>query len=188
MGGVAANILEDPGAIERLRGRLVQIAWFRYRIPESDAADVTQTAFLAYLEVRRRYPVAAEHGAILVGIFRKKCLEHIARSVREKRRLKRYCESPDAARQNPWIRPLHAARSPSVLDELAVRETGRQILEAIAGLRPGPRRIASLIAHEGYARQDLLSHFGLNANTLDSRLRSCRLQLRGLLRRSGIAG
>lgn len=188
MSGGPANILEDPASIERLRGRLVQIAWFRYRIPEAEAADVTQTAFASYLEVRHRYPVPGEHGAILVGIFRKKCLEHIARSVREQRRLKRYCESPDAARQNPWIRPVRAAQAPSVLDELTTRETGRQILDAIARLRPGPRRIASLIAYEGCARQDLLQRFDLNPNTLDSRLHTCRTQLRGLLRKAGVAG
>jgi RNA polymerase sigma factor (sigma-70 family) len=181
------SVLGDSRSVEALGAKLTQLAWFRYRIPALEAEDVLQNTFAAYLEVRDRYAVLSEHRAILVGIFRKKCLEHIERSVREKQRLSRYCTTPDAARENPWIRPASATRSASVLDELVRDETRGRILEAIAALRPSSRQIATLIGRDGLGRADLIEQLELNKNTFDSRLHACRAQLRGLLRRRDVS-
>ncbi len=182
-----ATVLGDSQSVEALGSKLIQLAWFRYRVPALEAEDVLQNTFAAYLEVRDRYVVLGEHRAILVGIFRKKCLEHIERSVREKQRLRRYCASADAARENPWIRPDSANGSATVLDEIVREETRGRILEAIADLRPSSRQLANLIGRDGLGRKDLIERLELNKNTFDSRLHACRAQLRGLLRRRDVA-
>lgn len=179
------KVLGDADALERLGSKLVRLAWFRYRIPEVEAEDVLQNTFAAYLEVRDRYAVLAEHRAILVGIFRKKCLEHIERSVREKRRLHRYCSTADAVRENPWLRPSSSGGS-GVLDDLVRKETRGRILEAIAELQPRSRKLADLIGRDGLGRGELIELFELNKNTLDSRLHACRSQLRTLLGRRDV--
>jgi DNA-directed RNA polymerase specialized sigma24 family protein len=43
-----------------------------------------------------------------------------------------------------------------------------------------------LIVDEGLSRQDLIRLYGLNANTLDSRLRAYREELREILGRRGV--
>ncbi len=184
----AAGSVFEPETMERISAKLLQVAWFRYRIPREQAEDVLQTAFAAFLSVRHRYEVEEEHPAILVGIFRKKCLEHIDRSVREKTKLRRYCNAADSARENPWIRRDRPAEAPSVIDELVRREDGRQILEAIAELRPTSRKLFALILRRGLGRKELIDELGINKNTLDSRLHVGRRELRGLLRRRGVDG
>jgi RNA polymerase sigma factor (sigma-70 family) len=180
-------VLGDSRSVREIGSKLIQLAWFRFRIPAIEAEDVLQNTFAAYLEVRERYAVLAEHRAILVGIFRKKCLEHIERSVREKRRLRRYCSTADAVRENPWLRPMSAARVSSVLDDLVRKETRGRILEAIAELQPRSRTLAALIGRKGLGRRELIELFDLNKNTFDSRLHACRTQLRKLLRQRDVA-
>jgi RNA polymerase sigma factor (sigma-70 family) len=173
--------LSDPRAVDALRTKLLRFAWYRYRVPRDEAEDIVQTTFAAYLQVRGRYDGVADHRAILVGIFRKKCVEYIDRAVREQRRLARYCATPDAARENPWIRPDHAGEAPSVLEDLVSRETRGQILDAIMDLRPSSRALVGLILFERLGRKALIDHLKLNKNTLDSRLHACRTELRRLL-------
>lgn len=178
--------LDDPEYAARIARKLTQIAWFRYRIPVQQAEDVVQTAFTAFLEVRHRYESVADHPAILVGVFRKKCLEFIDRAVREKRKLDRYCASPDAARENPWIRPARSGEAPSVLDEIVHREEREQISQAIRELRPRYRSLVQLLAEKGFDRQKVIEHLRLNKNTVDSRLHVTRRELRRLLLRHEI--
>jgi len=174
--------LADPQSAERFRSKLVWLAWSRYRVTRDEAEDIVQTAFTAYLQVRERYAHVADHGAILGGIFRNKCLTHITRAGREQRRLERYCTTPDAARENPWIRPTSPAQAPSVVDELVKRETRREIRTAFAHLRPSSRRLLTLLVLRGLGRRNLIEQMGLNKNTFDSRLHACRAELRRLLR------
>jgi RNA polymerase sigma factor (sigma-70 family) len=180
------SLLGDSHALETLAAKLRQIARFRYRIRPADADDVVQTTFATYLEVRHRYEAVADQRAILVGIFRKKCLEYIDRSVREQRRLQRYCTTADAARENAWIKPSSPGHAPSVLDDLTRAEERREILEVIDNLRPSSRTLVDMIVNRNMGRTDLIAHLGLNKNTLDSRLRSCRIELSGMLRKRAL--
>jgi len=157
-------------------------ARFRYRIGRSDAEDLVQSAVATYLEVGARFADVPSQGALLFGIFRKKCLEHIERSVREKKRLRRMCERSDAARDNPCIHPTRPGQSPSVLESLIHDEDRRHILEAVAALRPTSQQLASLMGDDGMTRQELIQLTRLNHNTLDSRLHVCRAELREQLR------
>lgn len=187
MSDAVLEVFSDPLSAERLRRQLLQLARSRYRIADDAAEDVVQNALTSYLEVRHRYDARSNSQAILFGIFFKKCLEHIDRSTRERRRLSRYCTSSDAARQNPWIRPDAPAQSPGVLSQLIRTEDGHRIRDAIEQLRPGSRRLVQMIGMRGLGRQALLRDLGINSNTLDSRLHACRTELRGLLARDGVA-
>jgi RNA polymerase sigma factor (sigma-70 family) len=183
------GLLEDLSHsrfVERLGTRLTRLAWFRFRIRQTEAEDIVQTALAAYCQVHGRYSSDIDHRAILVGIFRKKCLEHIDRSAREQRRFVRYCANQDAARENPWIRPDLPGQTPSVLEELVRADEKRQILDALAQLRPASRRLIELMVERNMGRRDLIDHLRLNKNTLDSRLHVCRLELRRLLARRQI--
>ena len=171
---------------ELLRSKLLDLAWFRYRIPRDRAEDVFQSAVTAYLEGRANYAQVPDAQALLAGFFRNKCLEHIDRSVRETRRLRTYCSSADAARTNPWIRPTRAGEVASVVEDLVRDEDRRRILCALERLRPMSRELVSLIDRDELDRKGLIERLKLNKNTLDSRLHSCRRELRALLRRAGV--
>jgi RNA polymerase sigma factor (sigma-70 family) len=172
---------------DELRATMLGVARRRYRLSAADAEDAVQDAFVAYIEIADRYPVAQSHTAIIVGILKKKCLEHLRRASGEKRRLARYCGTPDAARENPWIRPRHAGTAPGVIEELVRAEARSGALDAIRKLRPASRELVHLIAWSGLGRRDLIAHFALNKNTFDSRLRACRGELRRLLKDKGLS-
>jgi RNA polymerase sigma factor (sigma-70 family) len=172
---------EDAASVERLRSKLLWIAWSRYRVSRDAAEDIVQTAFTVYLEVKHRYAHVMDKRSIVSGIFRNKCLAHIERSARDARRLRRYLSTPDAVRENPWIRPWAPAQSPSVIDEIVNKETRKGITKAIARLSPPSRRLVGMLVYERKCRGDLIRELGLNKNTLDSRLHACRTELRRLL-------
>lgn len=172
----------DPEAFTRLTEELVARAWRRHGIRRGTAEDLAQAAFIAFWQTHLRYPVAEEHGAILSGIFRHMCLHHVRGAQRERTRLQRYCTDPDRSRENPWLRPPGRADRHGVLEEFARRDARREIVAAIERLSPQSRRIAELITQSGMDRRALIEYFGVNPNTLDSRLRSCRIELRRMLR------
>jgi RNA polymerase sigma factor (sigma-70 family) len=179
--------LTDSASISQFRAKLVALARSRYRVTRDEADEIVQTAFAAYLQVRARYAHVADHGAILGGIFRNKCLTHLGRVGREKQRLARYSLTSDAARENQWIRPSRPAEAPSVLEEIVRCETRREIRDAIARLRPSSRRLISLLVLGDLGRKRLIDVLGVNKNTFDSRLHACRAELRGLLRGNDLA-
>ena len=176
-----------PLDVEALAATMIGVARSRYRLRQFDAEDAVQEAFLTFLEIRHRYPRAAEHPAIIVGILKKKCLEHIGAAKRDRLRLQRYCEKPDAARENAWIRPGHAGVAPAAVEEVVRAEERELTLDAIRNLKPEARRLTRLITWHEFDRQELIERLELNKNTLDSRLRSCRTQLRRLLNRRGLS-
>lgn len=178
---------QHPDLAGRLRDRMIQRARGKFGISADEAEDVVQNALTVYLEVHHRYTHVGNPSAILFGIFHKKCLEHVDQSVREKRKLRRYCESPDAARSNPWIRPDMPAQTGSVLQQVIRDEEGRKILGAVKRLRPKSGEIARLVVEQSVGRRELVSMLGINANTVDSRLHDCRMELRKILSRDGIA-
>ena len=128
--------LGDPSTAERTRSQMLQLARVRYHIQANEAEDVVQNAFMAYLEVRHRYAADTNSHAILFGILFMKCLEHIDRAVREKRRLETYCVTPDAARESPWLRPESVGDATGAVGVLIRREDGRRIRQAVKRLRP----------------------------------------------------
>jgi RNA polymerase sigma factor (sigma-70 family) len=174
--------LADHRSMDALSDSLVRHAWFRYRIGATDAEDLVQAALATYLEAGERFSEVPNHNALLFGIFRNKCLEHIERSVREKRRLRRMCEKADVARDNPWIRPSKPGQAPSVLESLIHDEDRRDMADAVASLRPASQRLLLLITDRGMTRREIILETGINRNTLDSRLHVCRNELRERLR------
>jgi RNA polymerase sigma factor (sigma-70 family) len=180
------GVLEQDDST-RFQTGLVYLARRQYRLSRDVAEDLVQAALVTYLEVRHRYPRTEEHLRILVGIFRNKCREHIARSVRAARDL-------DALRQTaalpggpaPGVRG-DPTRENGVLGAMVDREDARLILEALARLRPQAREMFRLIAEDGLTRKQLMERFGLNANTLDSRLHTYRGELRKILAGVGFA-
>ncbi len=183
--GTSAAASDDPlgdsRAMEQIRAELLRLAWSRYRMDREEAEDVVQTAFATYFQIRGRYSRVVDHAAFLCGIFRHKCLKHIEGATGERKRMRRYCSTPYAARENQWIRPDRPGQAPSVLDALVRDETRGDILRAVARLRPSARRLVAMVAFSRMGRQDLIRELGLNKNTLDSRLHACRAELRRLL-------
>ncbi len=176
--------LEDGDVVAEFRRRLIHIVGFRYRLDAAAAEDVVQSGLTAYLQVRDRYPPTEDHLRILHGIVRNKALEYLDRCRREKEGLGRLLGQPDLARDHPTLDPDGAGASPSALHDLLRREDGRQILEALAHLKPQSRALLLRLAKVG--RPQLVAETGLNPNTLDTQLRKCRLELRALLRQRGL--
>lgn len=170
----------------RIQLRLGYLAWRRYRIPADVAEDLVQAALLTYLEVRDRYPNPEEHQRIIVGIFRNKCREHIDGLVRGDRKLRVLRAKAEAGQAHVAAAPVASPTGEGVVDELAGREEFHLILQALAELRPGAREMLRLVAEDGVDRKELIRRFGLNKNTLDSRLHTYRKELRKLLTRHGI--
>lgn len=184
-GGVLAR-LSDRRRYEAVLAKLTALAWRRYRIPAGEAEDVAQTAIATYCEVRGRYADEENQFGILYGIFRKKCLEFIDRSVRELRRMRECCRTPDAARVNPRLDPEGHGSTRPVLEDLIKREDVKLILAAIDELRPEAAEMLRLLLADGAGRQGLLDRYDINPNTLDWRLHTYRNELRDLLRRKGV--
>lgn len=177
----------SPEEVAALAATMVGVARRQYRLKPFDAEDAAQEAFVTFLQIRNRYPRTAEHPAILVGILKKKCLEHIGAVARDNRRLARYCAKPDAARENAWIRPRLAGTAPSAIDDVVRAEARALTLDAIRNLKPAARKLTRLITWHDFDRKELIERLELNKNTLDSRLRACRTQLRHLLDRRGLS-
>ena len=169
----------------RLEVSLLYLARRQFHIPKDAAADIVQSALVTFLEVRHRYAKPEEHLPILVGIFRNKCREHIERSVRTVRGLDALrVTARSGVAEVPSVRP-EATMSGGVLGEIVNQEDGRRIVEALAGLRPQAREMFRLITEDGVSRKELMRRFGLNKNTLDSRLHTYRRELRERLSLSG---
>jgi RNA polymerase sigma factor (sigma-70 family) len=175
----------EPHELEALRGKLIYLAWHSYRIHATDADDVVQASFATYFEIRDRYPRTEDHSAILIGVFRNKCREHIDRVIREQRRHSEYIRklAPTTASS------VSGPESPgtSVLEDLVREEEGRLILEALSNLRPDARAAFEALLDEDVGRKGLIDRLGLNKNTLDSRLHVYRSELRKLLRQKGLS-
>ena len=132
-----------------------------------------------------RYPKRSEHRVILIGIFRNKCLEHMAGSRRDVRGMKGLRAAAWAGDADTPVAPRQMTASEGVLHDLVQGENGRLILEAIAQLRPKAREMFRLIVEKGYSRRDLIRHYGVKKSTLDSRLHAYRQELRAILDERG---
>jgi RNA polymerase sigma factor (sigma-70 family) len=169
-----------------LEARLLYLAWRWYRIPSDTAEDIVQTALVTFIEVRERYPNPDEHSVILVGIFRNKCREYIARTMRAARGLRALRTAAQSGTATIPVLPAESTPDDGVLHELVNQEDGRLILGALSELRPKAREMFSLIIEKGATRQELIEHYKINKNTLDSRLHAYRNELREILSRRGL--
>jgi RNA polymerase sigma factor (sigma-70 family) len=177
-------VAEPEGALgraelARFKSSLMYLARRRYRLSRDVAEDLVQASLLTFVEVRHRYANEAEHPQILVGIFRNKCREHIGHSVRTNRVLGRALP----LHSETLVRSTRDSSGAGLLDDLVTKEQSHSILYALQNLRPQSREMFRLITEEGLSRKQLMERFGLNANTLDSRLHSYRLELKKLLDR-----
>jgi len=180
-----------PGILDaeertRLSARLTYLAWRWYRIPNDVAEDIVQAALVTLIEVRDRYPREEEHQVILVGIFRNKCREHIDKVMRAARGLRALRAAAQSGDASIPVVPSEPTTEDGILDELVNREDGQIILEALGELRPHAREMFRLIIEEGCSRQELIERYGLNKNTLDSRLHAYRAEFREILTRRGV--
>ncbi|MEN8150982.1 MAG: hypothetical protein ABFS86_14265 [Planctomycetota bacterium] len=178
--------LTERREFEQVRRKLAYLAWRKYRISAENAEDIVQTAVTTYYEVKSRYEGEENQYAILVGIFYKKCLEHIDASQRENRKIKKFRAKPEVQKENPFLQPERDREQKSVLGDLIGREDGSLILSALAGLKPESQELFRLMLEEDYDRKDMIRHFGVNKNTYDTRLRAARLELRASLEQKGV--
>lgn len=178
--------LADPKVFDKVYEKLLFLAWHKYRIQRGDAEDIAQNAVTTYCEVRERYAEEENQYGILLGIFNNKCLEFIDAAVRDKKRMERLSATPDARRTNPWLDPEGHGAPRSVIEDLVKKENGRLILAALAEMRPEAREMFDLLAKERVGRKGLIEKYGLNKNTVDSRLHVFRKELRSLLEGKGV--
>ncbi len=175
----------EPAAVSELREKLVTIARYKYGLQRTDAQDAFQDAVLTWMEVAERYSGEQEPLRVFLGVFHKKCLELIDRHSRERRKLQKPGKLPEA----PNGRRLGSAlcgSEPSTLATIVQREEGQQILQALSHLSPEAREVFRLLAEEDVPRQELIELLNLNANTVDSRLRKFRKELRNVLKKLGV--
>lgn len=175
----------EPAAVSELREKLVTIARYKYGLQNTDAQDAFQEAILTWMEVAERYSSEKEPLKVFLGVFHKKCLELIDRQSRERKKLKKPSRLPEA----PSGRRVGSAlcgNEPSTLSSIVQKEDGQRILEALARLPPEAREVFRLLAEEEVPRQDLIELLNLNANTVDSRLRKFRNELRNVLKKLGV--
>ena len=177
------GLRNDPDGAE-VQARLRYFVWRWYRLRGDPADDIVQAAVLTYCEVRERYGGSEDRPDILLGILRNKCREHIARKMRRARGRRRLEVAVRAGETNLPVMPEEPTQG-TVLDELIQREDGRSIIEALARVRPKARRMFHLLG-AGATRKDLLRHYRVNKNTLDSRLHAYRGELRELLAERGV--
>lgn len=175
----------NSGKFDEVRRRLILIAGFKYRIRECDAEDIAQTAIAAYCEHRLRYQDQLNQMGILIGIFQNKCLEFLEQSTRTVQRLRQMAEEGVANGDSPF-RPERGGTSRPVIDQVIRKEDADRISDAIRSLRPEARELFELLLDEDIGRRGLIRQLRLKPNTLDSRLRTARLELRCLLESRGV--
>ncbi len=184
--------LADQQGFAKVVNKLVLMAWLRYRVPRAEAEDVAQTAVATYLEVRHRYVDQPNQHAILIGIFRKKCLEFIDGSARERRKLRSYGRRIETRRRRDRLDPRvakngRALRKPQpVLEHIIHEEDVDLILGALGEMRPEARDMLTVLIRGENGRKGLIEKYDLNENTLDSRLRVYRKELRQILLQRGV--
>lgn len=168
------------------KSRLLYLARRRYGLGADAAEDLLQAALLTFWQVRDRYPREDEHVPILVGIFRNKCRESVTQRVRESSRSAKLRTRLEAGTVGVARAQAPEAAQGGLLQGLVAREDGRKILEALASLRPAAREFLMLLGEGGLSRAQMIERYKLNPNTLDSRLRTYRNELRRELRRRDI--
>jgi RNA polymerase sigma factor (sigma-70 family) len=178
--------LKDHRAFEKVQRKLVYLAWRKYRIGATDAEDIFQNAVATYYEIKDRFDKSDNETAILVGIFYKKCLEHLDARKRESRRIKSITKNLQESGSSAWFTPENVKENRSILGELIRREDGRRILSAMASLKPESQEMFRLMVEEELGRQEMIRHFGVNKNTYDTRLRAARLELKDALQKKGV--
>ncbi len=184
--------LADQQGFSKVVDKLVLMAWLRYRLPRTEAEDVAHTAVATYLEVCHRYVDEPNQNAILIDIFRKKCLEFIDGSVRERRKLRSYGRRLETRRRRDRLDPRvarngRALRKPQpALEHIIHKEDVDLILSALGEMRPEAREMLTILVLGEDGRKGLIEKYGLNENTLDSRLRVYRKEFRQILLQRGV--
>ena len=168
-----------------LREKLVTIARYKYGLQGTDAQDAFQDAVLTWMEVSERYSGEKEPLRVFLGVFHKKCLELLDRQSRERQRLRRPGKLPETP-NGKRIGSALCGSEQSTLSAVVQREEGQQILEALTRVSPEAREIFQLLADEEVPRQELIELLNMNANTMDSRLRKFRQELRRILKKLGV--
>jgi RNA polymerase sigma factor (sigma-70 family) len=175
----------DPLKFEAVRRRLIFISGYKYRIRSSDVEDIVQNALTAYCESRDRYAEETNQMGILVGILQKKCLEFIDHSSKTSRRLKRIAQEGVTTEESPF-KPERGGTTRPVVDQVIRKEDGDHIVDALESLKPESREMFELLLEEGVGRRGLIERYNVKANTLDSRLRTARMEFREVLKARGI--
>lgn len=168
------------------KARLLYLARRRYGLGADAAEDLLQAALLTFWQVRDRYPRADEHVPILVGIFRNKCRESVTQRIRESSRSAKLRTHVEAGTGSLARAKTPTTATGGLLSGLVEREDGRRILEALASLRPAAREFLMLLGEGRLSRAQMIERYKLNPNTLDSRLRTYRSELRRELRRRDV--
>lgn len=177
--------LRDEQKTAELSGKVCSVARSRYGILLQDAEDIFHEAVVTYLTIHDRYTGRDNHFGLLVGIFHKKCLEHLGHRERDGRVARRLVTKLKADR--PTVARGEDPKGAAV-DRVIRGEDAELIRDALDELRPEARELLLTLAEGRRTRLELIDELGINRNTFDTRLRSMRLKLRKALLRTGVIG
>jgi RNA polymerase sigma-70 factor (ECF subfamily) len=136
----------------------------RKSLGDDAAREVTQDVFVSAWKARDQFdPARGALGGWLVGITKRKIIDHVRR---ERRHSDRRADETD--------RPA-ASTSEHDVDRIADRLT---IARALAGLASRPRQVISLAYIEGLTHQEIAARTGLPLGTIKSDVRRGLLTLR----------
>lgn len=183
--GALMACLRDEQKTAELSGKVCSVARSRYGILLQDAEDIFHEAVVTYLTIHDRYTGRDNHFGLLVGIFHKKCLEHLGHRERDGRVARRLVTKLKADR--PTVARGEDPKGAAV-DRVIRGEDAELIRDALDQLRPEARELLLTLAEGRRTRLELIDELGINRNTFDTRLRSMRLKLRKALVRAGVIG
>ncbi len=175
--------LSDAERLAGLHSKVCFIARARYGIRPQDADDIFHESIQTYLGVFSRYPEGDNHFGLLVGIFHKKCLEHLSARERDGRAARRFVDR--LRRDRPVVARGEDPKGP-VVDRVIRGEDAELIRAAIAALSDEARELLLALAEGRASRLELIEALGINRNTFDTRLRASRLRLKATLEQRGV--
>jgi RNA polymerase sigma-70 factor, ECF subfamily len=147
-------------------------AALRYTRNASDAEDLVQETFTRALGAWRGYTPGSSCRAWLLRILKNSFINHVRRRKRQQRFT---YESGDDA-----VRALHGDAPQEVPDpeaQLAWRELGDEVRDALAALRAEYRDVVERADLRGQGYRDIAEGLGVPIGTVMSRLHRARRQL-----------
>lgn len=165
---------DDNAFDELMRRYKCPVISFIYRMigDAHEAEDLAQEVFVkAYRSIRRRkvHRAASRFSTWLFQIARNATLDHL------RRRKRRPSESLTAVEERGGAQP---GSQRTAVEEMASREIGEQIAEAVALLPEDQRAALALAEYEGFSASEIAATMQCSEKSVEGRLYRARQSLR----------
>ena len=167
LGAEFASGKADLRTVYDVHGPLVY-AICRKALGDDSAGEVTQDVFVSAWRARDQFdPARGALAAWLVGITKRRIIDHVRRERRHTDRRADISEDPST--------PTTRADAEAEVDRVADRMT---IAHALASLPPRPREMIGLAYIQGLTHQEIAERTGIPLGTIKSDIRRGLLVLR----------